>query len=47
METIRSDGNDVVLKEVYGGRDVVWRALQLDRSICACINDHGHKRPAK
>lgn len=40
-------GNDkylITVKEVFGGGDLFCRAFQMDRSLCPCINDHGHKR---
>ena len=34
-------------REVYGMGDIYAKAMQMDRSLCACINDHGHKRVPK
>lgn len=40
VERLRSVLVHEVLVGKYGGGDIFCSAMQLDKSCCACINDH-------
>ena len=43
MQKIKNDKAMVATEEVFGMGDIYAKAMQMDRSLCGCINDHGHK----
>ena len=45
LREINTDKHLLVLNEVFGGGDIFCKAFQMDRSLCTCINNCGHKRP--
>jgi hypothetical protein len=44
IRKVQTDKTLVITEEVFGAGDIFCKAMQLDRSLCPCINDHGHKR---
>ena len=44
LQKINDDKTMVATEEVFGMGDIYAKAMQMERSLCACINDHGHKR---
>ena len=45
MQKINNDKAMVATEEVFGMGHIFCNAMQTYRSLGACINDHGHKRP--
>ena len=43
MQKLNNERAMVATEEVFGLGDIFCKAMQLDRSLCACINDYGHK----
>ena len=44
LQKINDDKTMVATEEVFGMGDIYAKAMQMERSLCACINDHGHKK---